>query len=320
MSVIGLAARGRPRHPMAGHARPCTERRRTTWRPSGPGWSTRAGARSSSRSRTPTGSGPAARASRRRTPEESRGSRGRPRCTRCRPCSSSGSTRRRSPPAGRSRSSRRTDAGSTTGSATSTARSSRASTAGRSRPARTSGWTWRRSSSGSSASGWRTAAGTARPRTARCGPPSTRRSTCSTACSSSNERRAGRRRCARPGAAARSTSSNGACSAARAPRRSSTRRTSSFAFPYYWHYDVLRALDYFRRSGADPDPRMAEAVAVVRSKRQPDGRWLLDRIHPGRVHFDLEGGVGTPSRWNTAPRAPGARVVGPDGLTRSRVV
>lgn len=72
-----------------------------------------------------------------------------------------------------------------------------------------------------------------------------------------------------------------------------------FAFPYYWHYDVLRALDYFRRSGRDPDPRMGEAVAVVRSKRQRDGRWLLDRVHPGRVHFDLEGGVGTPSRWNT---------------------
>jgi hypothetical protein len=72
-----------------------------------------------------------------------------------------------------------------------------------------------------------------------------------------------------------------------------------FAFPYYWHYDVLRALDYFRRSGAHRDPRMAEAVAVVRSKRQPDGVWLLDRIHPGRVHFDVEGGVGTTSRWNT---------------------
>jgi hypothetical protein len=71
------------------------------------------------------------------------------------------------------------------------------------------------------------------------------------------------------------------------------------AFPYYWHYDVLRALDYFRQSGASPDPRMAEAVDVVRSKRQPDGRWLLDHIHPGRVHFDLEGPVGTPSRWNT---------------------
>jgi hypothetical protein len=72
-----------------------------------------------------------------------------------------------------------------------------------------------------------------------------------------------------------------------------------FAFPYYWHYDVLRALDYFRRAGTAPDPRMAEAIDLVRSKRQPDGRWLLDRIHPGRVHFDLEDGVGLPSRWNT---------------------
>jgi hypothetical protein len=72
-----------------------------------------------------------------------------------------------------------------------------------------------------------------------------------------------------------------------------------FAFPYYWHYDVLRALDYFRRSGAEPDPRMAQAVEAVRSKRQPDGRWLLDLVHPGRVHFAFDGGAGEPSRWNT---------------------
>ena len=72
-----------------------------------------------------------------------------------------------------------------------------------------------------------------------------------------------------------------------------------FAFPHYWRYDVLRAVDYFRRSGAEPDSRVAEAVEIVRSKQQPDGRWLLDRIHPGRVHFALEGGVGEPSRWNT---------------------
>ena len=71
------------------------------------------------------------------------------------------------------------------------------------------------------------------------------------------------------------------------------------AFPYYWRYDVLRGLDYFRRSGADPDPRVAEAVEVVRAKQQPDGRWLLDRIHRGPVHFDVESPVGAPSRWNT---------------------
>jgi hypothetical protein len=72
-----------------------------------------------------------------------------------------------------------------------------------------------------------------------------------------------------------------------------------FAFPYYWHYDVLRALDYFRRTGSGRDDRMEEAVEFVRSKRQPDGRWLLDRIHTGRVHFPIEGAIGTPSRWNT---------------------
>lgn len=71
-----------------------------------------------------------------------------------------------------------------------------------------------------------------------------------------------------------------------------------FAFPHYWHYDVLRALDYFRDAGADPDPRMGEAIELVRAKRQTDGRWLLDRLHPGAVHLDLEE-AGTPSRWNT---------------------
>jgi hypothetical protein len=87
-------------------------------------------------------------------------------------------------------------------------------------------------------------------------------------------------------------------------RRRSTGEVASpayldFAFPHYWHYDVLRALDYFRRSGARADPRVAEAVDVERAKRQPDGRWSLDRVHPGRVHFALEGAEGEPSRWNT---------------------
>ncbi|HEY0519465.1 MAG TPA: hypothetical protein VGC84_08220 [Ilumatobacteraceae bacterium] len=71
-----------------------------------------------------------------------------------------------------------------------------------------------------------------------------------------------------------------------------------FAFPNYWRYDVLRALDYFRSADAVPESRMLEAIDVVRSKRQQDGRWLLDRTHPGRVHFDIES-VGAPSRWIT---------------------
>jgi hypothetical protein len=72
-----------------------------------------------------------------------------------------------------------------------------------------------------------------------------------------------------------------------------------FSYPTRWSYDVLRGLDYFRAVGGVPDGRLAEAVDVVHSRQQPDGRWLLENTHPGKVHFQLEEGDGHPSRWNT---------------------
>lgn len=72
-----------------------------------------------------------------------------------------------------------------------------------------------------------------------------------------------------------------------------------FSFPVRWHYDVLRGLEYFRSAGGRPDPRLNEAIELVRSKRQSDGSWLLENTHPGRVWFELENGDGNPSRWNT---------------------
>ena len=69
-------------------------------------------------------------------------------------------------------------------------------------------------------------------------------------------------------------------------------------FPTRWHYDILRSLDYFRSVEAEPDPRMADAIALLRSRRASDGRWPLGRSWPGRVFFDLEV-AGKPSRWNT---------------------
>ena len=72
-----------------------------------------------------------------------------------------------------------------------------------------------------------------------------------------------------------------------------------FSFPTRWHYDVLRGLEYFRAAGDPPDPRVDEAMELVRSKQQPDGTWLLENTHPGKVHFPLEDGDGRPSRWNT---------------------
>ncbi len=72
-----------------------------------------------------------------------------------------------------------------------------------------------------------------------------------------------------------------------------------FSFPARWQYDVLRALDYFRATGDAPDPRLDEAIDLLRSKRQPDGTWLLENTHPGMVHFTMEDGDDRPSRWNT---------------------
>jgi hypothetical protein len=72
-----------------------------------------------------------------------------------------------------------------------------------------------------------------------------------------------------------------------------------FSFPTRWHYDVLRALEHFREVGDPPDQRVDEAIQLLRSKKQPDGSWLLENTHRGKVHFMLEDGDGRPSRWNT---------------------
>ena len=72
-----------------------------------------------------------------------------------------------------------------------------------------------------------------------------------------------------------------------------------FSFPTRWHFDLLRGLEYFRAAGDSPDPRLDEAIDLLRTKQQPDGTWLLENTHPGAVHFALEDGDGRSSRWNT---------------------
>jgi len=72
-----------------------------------------------------------------------------------------------------------------------------------------------------------------------------------------------------------------------------------FAFPTWWHYDVLRGLDYLFSAGITPDERVAEAIELVASKRGADGRWLLETVHPGVMPIETDEGEGRPSRWNT---------------------
>jgi len=69
-------------------------------------------------------------------------------------------------------------------------------------------------------------------------------------------------------------------------------------FPPRWKYNILKALDYFRAAGAPGDPRMADAIAELESRRGADGRWRSNAAHPGEVHFVMEP-AGQPSRWVT---------------------
>jgi hypothetical protein len=95
------------------------------------------------------------------------------------------------------------------------------------------------------------------------------------------------------------------------------------AFPPRYHYDILRALDYFRSAAlhdnalhnnvkpnnvhtknvrsndALPDSRLDEAVRLIESHRQPDGRWLLERSYDEALAVPFGESTGEPSRWNT---------------------
>ena len=80
-----------------------------------------------------------------------------------------------------------------------------------------------------------------------------------------------------------------------------------FSFPNGWHYDALRGLDHLREAGVAPDARVTEAIDLVRSKRDVDGRWPLENPHDSEMvnarlrdlGFDMDEREGRPSRWNT---------------------
>lgn len=76
-----------------------------------------------------------------------------------------------------------------------------------------------------------------------------------------------------------------------------------FAYPFRGFYSVLNAADYFRSAalhdGRAPDERMAEAIEVIRAARTPEGTWIQERRHPGRVWFEIDVPAGEPSKWLT---------------------
>lgn len=76
-----------------------------------------------------------------------------------------------------------------------------------------------------------------------------------------------------------------------------------FGYPYRWVYSALRAADHLRavaaHEGRRPDPRMRDAIELIRGKRDEHGRWRQEHVQPGRVWFPVDGAEGEPSRWLT---------------------
>ena len=80
-----------------------------------------------------------------------------------------------------------------------------------------------------------------------------------------------------------------------------------FSFPTGYHYDALRGLEYLRAAAVTPDARVAEAIDLVRSKRDAQGRWPLENPHESEMvnarvrdlEFGMDEREGQPSRWNT---------------------
>ena len=78
---------------------------------------------------------------------------------------------------------------------------------------------------------------------------------------------------------------------------------TQFVYPNRYRYSALAALDYFRDAalleGTAPDPRLAEAVNVVRAARRSNGRWVQGAPLEGRTWFDIDAAEGEPSPWLT---------------------
>jgi len=68
------------------------------------------------------------------------------------------------------------------------------------------------------------------------------------------------------------------------------------AFPE-WHFDVLRGLEHFARTGAPRDERLSDAVGLVRHAQRKDGHWPTYAPYAGRQWFAIERPGA--SRWNT---------------------
>jgi hypothetical protein len=71
-----------------------------------------------------------------------------------------------------------------------------------------------------------------------------------------------------------------------------------FGYPLGYVTDVLLNLEALVEAGHGGDPRLEEAVDLVLSKQDEQGRWTMTYTYNGKMWADIEA-KGQPSKWVT---------------------
>jgi hypothetical protein len=71
-----------------------------------------------------------------------------------------------------------------------------------------------------------------------------------------------------------------------------------FGFPLFYVTDLLQIVEVLAALGYAHDPRLANALALIRDKQDADGRWPLEYSYTGKTWFDF-GPKRQPNKWVT---------------------
>jgi hypothetical protein len=71
-----------------------------------------------------------------------------------------------------------------------------------------------------------------------------------------------------------------------------------FGFPVFYVTDILQIVEALAGLGYGGDPRLANALALIRSKQDDQGRWPLEYSYSGKTWVDF-GEKKKPNKWVT---------------------
>jgi hypothetical protein len=71
-----------------------------------------------------------------------------------------------------------------------------------------------------------------------------------------------------------------------------------FGFPVFYVTDLLQNAEALVALGYGRDPRLAKALALIRDKQDPQGRWMLEYDYAGKTWVDF-GKKKQPNKWVT---------------------